>query len=263
MKFGLITRVKCGDYKEIIGPAVAIDWWKNYSHFTRPEKPTLLIRVEGSNVNFYAAGIPSARRDKIGTAIRCTLFGSLDSRDLSTTQSLFHLFTSLQTDGYRELGELIDQQVSNEIIEDCFVEESVQRQNAISSVLSGIAELWKKWTKTEAQVQPFAFQGSATIGLKNVDAAKCVMHVLEEIQKGRQGEIFFLNLSGKDEYMQILSSKDDSTGLGLLNDSSSFFLGSKDRPMMMVLAHLSPKQKGLLVLIGALLLLGVIWATKC
>jgi hypothetical protein len=48
-------------------------WWRAYAEHTAFERPTVLVESDGRGHRAYLSGIPSARRDAVGTVIRYTL----------------------------------------------------------------------------------------------------------------------------------------------------------------------------------------------
>ncbi|WP_214403795.1 hypothetical protein [Pseudonocardia lacus] len=48
-------------------------WWREYAGHTAFERPTVLVESDGAGYRAYLSGIPSARRDAVGTVIRYTL----------------------------------------------------------------------------------------------------------------------------------------------------------------------------------------------
>lgn len=60
------------DY-QFIGPAPATTWWRAYAEHTTFERPTVLVQSDGRSWQAYLSGIPSRRRDAVGTVIRYTV----------------------------------------------------------------------------------------------------------------------------------------------------------------------------------------------
>ena len=60
------------DY-QFVGPAPPSSWWRAYSEHTTFEHPTVLVQSDGHRWQAYLSGIPSTRRDAVGTVIRYTL----------------------------------------------------------------------------------------------------------------------------------------------------------------------------------------------
>jgi hypothetical protein len=48
-------------------------WWRAYAGHTAFERPTVLVESDGAGYRAYLSGIPSTRRDAVGTVIRYTL----------------------------------------------------------------------------------------------------------------------------------------------------------------------------------------------
>jgi hypothetical protein len=60
------------DY-QFVGPAPATTWWRDYADHTTFERPTVLVQSDGRAWQAYLSGIPSGRRDAVGTVIRYTV----------------------------------------------------------------------------------------------------------------------------------------------------------------------------------------------
>ncbi|MCO1660115.1 hypothetical protein [Pseudonocardia humida] len=60
------------DY-DFLGAGPARPWWRAYAGHTAFERPTVLVESDGAGYRAYLSGIPSARRDAVGTVIRYTL----------------------------------------------------------------------------------------------------------------------------------------------------------------------------------------------
>jgi len=60
------------DY-QFVGPAPPTSWWRAYAEHTTFERPTVLVQSDGTGWQAYLSGIPSRRRDAVGTVIRYTL----------------------------------------------------------------------------------------------------------------------------------------------------------------------------------------------
>ena len=48
-------------------------WWRAYAEHTAFERPTVLVEADAAGYRAYLSGIPSARRDAVGTVIRYTV----------------------------------------------------------------------------------------------------------------------------------------------------------------------------------------------
>jgi hypothetical protein len=60
------------DY-QFVGPAPPTAWWRAYADHTTFERPTVLVQSDGRDWQAYVSGIPSRRRDAVGTVIRYTV----------------------------------------------------------------------------------------------------------------------------------------------------------------------------------------------
>ena len=60
------------DY-QFVGPAPPTAWWRGYADHTTFERPTVLVQSDGRDWQVYLSGIPSRRRDAVGTVIRYTV----------------------------------------------------------------------------------------------------------------------------------------------------------------------------------------------
>jgi hypothetical protein len=60
------------DY-DFLGGGPAEPWWRAYAGHTAFERPTVLVESDGAGYRVYLSGIPSGRRDAVGTVIRYTV----------------------------------------------------------------------------------------------------------------------------------------------------------------------------------------------
>ena len=62
-------RARHRDYR-FLGPAPQPAWWREYAGATTFEQPTILVQSDGGRWQAYLSGIPSGRRDAVGSTIR-------------------------------------------------------------------------------------------------------------------------------------------------------------------------------------------------
>jgi hypothetical protein len=60
------------DY-DFLGGGPGEPWWRAYAGHTAFERPTVLVESDGVGYRVYLSGIPSGRRDAVGTVIRYTV----------------------------------------------------------------------------------------------------------------------------------------------------------------------------------------------
>jgi hypothetical protein len=60
------------DY-DFLGDGPGEPWWRAYAGHTAFERPTVLVESDGTGYRAYLSGIPSGRRDSVGTVIRYTV----------------------------------------------------------------------------------------------------------------------------------------------------------------------------------------------
>jgi hypothetical protein len=60
------------DY-DFLGAGPEEPWWRAYAGYTAFERPTVLVESDGAGYRVYLSGIPSGRRDAVGTVIRYTV----------------------------------------------------------------------------------------------------------------------------------------------------------------------------------------------
>lgn len=65
-------RVRHRDY-DFLCAAPPEAWWRGYAGHTTFERPTILVESDGERHRMYLSGIPSARRDAVGSTIRYTV----------------------------------------------------------------------------------------------------------------------------------------------------------------------------------------------
>jgi hypothetical protein len=62
-------RARHRDYR-FLGPPPQPAWWREYAGATTFEQPTILVQSDGGRWQAYLSGIPSGRRDAVGSTIR-------------------------------------------------------------------------------------------------------------------------------------------------------------------------------------------------
>lgn len=75
MQLHLQTRGRTSDYG-FLGTSPPEKWWLAFRDLTSFEEPTIIVVGNGSEWRCYLSGIPSARRDRVGTQIRYTVVAS-------------------------------------------------------------------------------------------------------------------------------------------------------------------------------------------
>lgn len=72
MRTYIQTRGKTADYA-FIGGAPSERWWLAFRDATSFEKPTIIVDGDQSNWRCFLSGIPSQRKDRVGTTVRFTI----------------------------------------------------------------------------------------------------------------------------------------------------------------------------------------------
>ncbi|MGP4001794.1 hypothetical protein [Streptomyces sp. 8N706] len=123
-------RPRKADYR-FLGAVPDPMWWLDYRDHTDPNYPSLLMRASGGKWQTYLSGIPSQRRDEVGTPIRFSLAlegkcggnapGAPDDDVTDRVVGLVQRWLEQYTDGagLTELGRLLDEQFpsDDEVVE--------------------------------------------------------------------------------------------------------------------------------------------------
>ena len=98
-----------------LGP-VPREWWQVLGEWTTTDSPASLARGSADGLSLLLAGIPSARRDELGRAIRFTLV--LEAGEADNEQCGNLVRASLSEPGRRGLGQALDQALPATEIDD-------------------------------------------------------------------------------------------------------------------------------------------------
>lgn len=111
-KIYVLTRSFGRDYT-FVGPSPANAWWREFRDFMMEERPGVVLQSSAEGVKAAFFGIPSTRRDRVGTQIRWTVFVECADRGMGdilaklARESLLstHGEGALKVDGVRALLE--------------------------------------------------------------------------------------------------------------------------------------------------------------
>ncbi len=141
------TRSHANDYA-FIGEAPSAQWWRDYRTVTAFEDPTVLLERDGTSWRCLVSGIPSCRRDRVGTTIRYTLVlegGCGEGPDSKRARQLLDAaaHTATGQPPFHDLTAVLDEQFPKDFVEGCFtrrddpeVAKDVRRrlENALASL---------------------------------------------------------------------------------------------------------------------------------
>ncbi|HZG91373.1 MAG TPA: hypothetical protein VEZ42_14270, partial [Pseudonocardia sp.] len=194
------------DY-DFLGAAPGHPWWRAYAGHTAFERPTALVESDGEGYRVYLSGIPSARRDAVGTVIRYTLVleESPDGTPAVRPARVVALVAAWLADrapgGTGELTRVLDQ---------AFPEPEVERllaaagPGAPAEVRSGLAAV--VGALPEPDLGTAAGPGGGWLGDAGSAAARAAFleRVRALVVDGRPGRALLLNLVGSAEDLAAL-----------------------------------------------------------
>jgi hypothetical protein len=193
------------DY-QFVGPAPPTSWWRAYAEHTTFERPTVLVQSDGTGWQAYLSGIPSRRRDAVGTVIRYTLVaesasGPSDRAGLATGDVLALVANWLadQESGHREPGRV------SAALDAAFPEPDVERLLAAGPeglARTDPAELERRLTGALRELrlplpeEPDPVPDAWLADLSRPPARAAFVQRVDELLAGRPGRALVLNLVG-------------------------------------------------------------------
>jgi hypothetical protein len=214
------TRGKNTDYA-FLGGAPSKLWWLDFRDATSFEQPTIIVRGDGSEWGCFVSGIPSGRRDRVGTIIRYSLVlgGPCDKEGRNSALALNLLADALT--GQRVQAKLDDK------FDEATVERLLSSRGAnpddrgevgrlAAEALSNLEPL-KSHMKLTKPTEAESWVGSST----SISAQSEFIARSEELFRGeRQGEAALLNLLGtEDEASKLLEQQAVSLAVLIKEDS--------------------------------------------
>lgn len=126
MRVYIQTRGKTVDYS-FLGKAPIEHWWLHFRDATSFEKPTLILQADKKTWKCFLSGIPSNRKDRVGTTIRYTLVLEGDCKEFTNDEDkiISPLVISWLKDASTELTgttikNILDSALTEDIVEHFF-----------------------------------------------------------------------------------------------------------------------------------------------
>lgn len=213
------------DYR-FIGSAPPTTWWRAYADHTTFERPTVLVQADGDRWQGYLSGIPSARRDAVGTVIRYTLVlegATTDVREADAdpgtgapgTGDLLALVANWLADQDRGRG---DGRVSS-ALDAAFAEPDVERliddagPAADREVQRRVGDALRALELPATRDAPEA-AGDWLADLGRASARAAFLHRVDALLAGQPGRALVLNLVGSPT--DVAALLDDGRPLAVL-----------------------------------------------
>lgn len=193
----LQTRGKNTDYA-FLGGAPSQLWWQEFRDDTSFEQPTIITKGDRSKWRCFVSGIPSERRDRVGTVIRYTLV--LEGECCKASEEVLSLVSAwLKNARAGGLGKDV-QAAMDGVFDEATVERLLSNRNSTPESLAEVgrlvAEGLSKLPHPEQRTKPLAVEswvGSAT----SVRGQKELLARSAELFRGeRKGVAALLNLLG-------------------------------------------------------------------
>lgn len=231
MKIGLRTRGRTTDYLTIPPADGRSQWWEQeeYSYYTQTTKPTLIIEGLGGPagdtfVRFLVTGIPSVRRDKVGTKIRYSLFGEIPCGRAQNgnvdLRPLAMITRMLCDDDFSVLGGMLDEELPEDVIEDFFGTEEIGNADG-TEIVRRLNQFWDQTSQEDRErSREISLPGiSGVAGRSHPLAGTWATAILDMIADGGKGRLLFLNLVGSAASYRDFEIQ---PFLGLLDDDSQW-----------------------------------------
>jgi hypothetical protein len=118
------TRGHGADYT-FLGDSPVSQWWRDYRTVTAFEDPTILIERDGNSWRCLVSGIPSTRRDRVGSVIRYTVVldgvcGGAQDSGLAKRLVEVAADATIHQPVLAVLTSVLDEHFPKDFIEDCF-----------------------------------------------------------------------------------------------------------------------------------------------
>lgn len=262
------TRGSTADYA-FLGAAPASRWWLEFRDATSFEQPTIIVVGKDGKWRCYLSGIPSQRKDRVGTAIRYTLIleGGCDD-NVEDVLKLLNAWLSDATLG--ESGRLV-QAAMDSVFDEATVERLLAVRDADGKSNSEVERLAleaiKKLPPSPEQIkstEPGSWYSSTRSGRGRIELFS---NIRELLPGTREGTAALLNLLGtEDEVNRLVEQARSHVPLGVLIEDPEFtivddvFSIGKKKPREAprpIRSPSSPAWVAIIILVGAILL--VIW----
>ncbi len=220
---GLITRSRTTGYYPLSSSLKIDYWWNEYRHVMQEEKTNFLIRATQKGLlEFYFTGIPSTRKDRAGTTIRYSVFGSFkDEKNIQTLQKLAEIFCYYEK--ISSLGKQLDEIIGWKI--ETWMEKQVQNNKSLKTppfMQNFSFDFLDPISSTELPVENYEHFQPTIIGRENEETIGLLRVFIHHLFDQEKGRILFLNLAERSTYKLCTEKvEDERLFLGLVGDNSS------------------------------------------
>jgi hypothetical protein len=266
----LQTRGRTIDYT-FLGQAPGERWWSQYRNVTAFEDPTILVHADGSSWKACVSGIPSARKDRIGTTIRYTLVLEGETADAEGRASALAVVATwlddlTQAEPSNRLAEALDGEFTEEFVEDVINDREVGRSaGMVAKKLASAMERLPIQTFEDLAPIPYSW-----VGAKEKPRPRAAfLRRVHDLLRGQGGRALFVNLIETQDEARGLAQQGEIAAI-LIEDGAET-LGSdvvsieKKKPVLTYPSQDKPRQDkrnsvGLMwLLIGIILILVLLW----
>lgn len=196
MQIHIETRGRTADYA-FLGAPPSERWWLDFRDFTSFEQPTILVVSDGARWRSYVSGIPSARRDRVGTTIYYAVVASgLVSDSINGVIGLVRAWLD-------DLGTGAERGTVHRALDGAFGEDDVERlildrsEQAVTTVRTRIESVLARFAGM-GSVRPPVVDFESWMGAIESPRSRdgLVARVAEHLQ-GQAGAATMLNLVGE------------------------------------------------------------------
>jgi len=198
----LQTRGRNSDYG-FLGTSPPEKWWLEFRDLTSFEEPTIIVVGNGSEWRSYLSGIPSARRDRVGTQIRYTVVasGERDGPDEIARLVSAWLGDVAQDSQPGAVQLALDNAFGEVDVERLLDGRSSANQPEVERRLRSALESLPRARLPEPHDMPASWIGAVAVtGATAAFSAR----VVEIVGPGRAGVAALLNLGAKDDIRPLL-----------------------------------------------------------
>lgn len=230
----LQTRGRTADYT-FLGQAPVELWWSRYRDVTAFEYPTILVHSDGSSWKVYLSGIPSSRKDRVGTTIRYTLAleGAPEDergRTLASGVTVAWLNDIAESPPSSRLQAALDDQFTEEFVEGIIGDREGGSASPVAEKL--VRAMERLSTMVAGRVEPISGSSTASSWVGAVEKPRPRAEFKSRIQAllaGQSGRALLVNLVGTED--EACSLVEHGQNTAVLIEDGAMALGSDIVPL--------------------------------
>lgn len=229
MRAFIQTRGSTADYA-FLGAAPASRWWLEFRDATSFEQPTIIVSGKDGVWRCYLSGIPSQRKDRVGTAIRYTVI--IEGSCVENTEDVLKLLNAWLSDAtFGESGQRV-QAAMDSVFDEATVERLLAVRDADHKSTSEVERLALEAIKKlppSPQQRISTESGSWYSSTRSVRGRIELFSNIRELLLGtREGTAALLNLLGtEDEVNRLVEQAGSYFPLGTLIEDPAFTIGDE------------------------------------